>query len=85
MIRKCYIDLDEGQLHYATAGDAGPRIVLLHESPLSHRMYDGVIVKMAQWNQELLLGSRKFSCFASVEKFPHPIARVMGALMDQLQ
>jgi hypothetical protein len=48
MIRKGYIDFGEGQLHYATAGDVGPRIVLLHESPLSHRMYDGVIVKMAQ-------------------------------------
>jgi haloalkane dehalogenase len=51
MIRKKYFDLTESQLHCAVAGNTGPRIVLLHESPLSHRIYFDVMDQIASWGQ----------------------------------
>ena len=54
MIRKGYFDVPVGQLHYGTAGDGGPRIVLLHESPLSNRIYFDVAKQIALWGQVLL-------------------------------
>ena len=53
MITKEYINLNSGQLHVAKAGESGPRIVLLHESPLSNRMYFDVMTKMCTWAQVL--------------------------------
>lgn len=50
-MRKGYIDTSFGQLHYLTAGSAGPRIVLLHESPLSNRIYAPVAELIARWGQ----------------------------------
>lgn len=51
MVIKGYFNLDSGQLHFAKAGDAGPRIVLLHESPLSNRVYFDVMERMSTWSQ----------------------------------
>ncbi len=42
-IRGGYIDSDWGQVHYRTAGTAGPWVVLFHESPLSSRVYESVL------------------------------------------
>jgi len=50
-MHKGYLDLSYGQLHYASAGNVGPRIVLLHESPLSHRMFTDAIASMSTWSQ----------------------------------
>ena len=51
MVIKEYLNLESGQLHFAKAGDAGPRIVLLHESPLSNRVYFEVMERMSTWSQ----------------------------------
>jgi pimeloyl-ACP methyl ester carboxylesterase len=51
MIKKGYFDFADGQLHYALAGNKGPRIVLLHESPLSHRIYFDVMNRIGSWGQ----------------------------------
>lgn len=51
MLRKGYVDFAGGQIHYSTAGDQGPRIVLLHESPLSHRIYNDVSERIALWGR----------------------------------
>lgn len=53
MIIKEYINLKSGQLHVAKVGRSGPRIVLLHESPLSNRIYFDVMTKMSIWGQIL--------------------------------
>jgi pimeloyl-ACP methyl ester carboxylesterase len=51
MVTKDYLNLDFGQIHFAKAGEAGPRIVLLHESPLSNRVYFDVMERMSSWCQ----------------------------------
>jgi pimeloyl-ACP methyl ester carboxylesterase len=51
MVMKEYLNLESGQLHFAKAGETGPRIVLLHESPLSNRVYFDVMERMSTWSQ----------------------------------
>lgn len=43
------MDLDYGQIHFAQAGSSGPKIVLLHESPLSNRMFTDTILEVSKW------------------------------------
>lgn len=54
MVIKGYYDFSAGQIHFATAGSSGPRIVLLHESPLSNRIYFPVAEKISSWGQLFL-------------------------------
>lgn len=42
-VRGGYIDGAWGQVHYRTAGESGPWIGLLHESPLSSKVYEHVL------------------------------------------
>lgn len=42
-VRGGYADVEWGQVHYRAAGDAGPWIGLLHESPLSSKVYEDVL------------------------------------------
>lgn len=42
-LRAGYVDSDWGQVHYLSAGDQGPWIGLLHESPLSSKVYEHVL------------------------------------------
>jgi len=53
MVIKDYLNLKSGQMHIAKAGDAGPKIVLLHESPLSNRVYFDAMERMSAWGQIL--------------------------------
>ncbi|MFS0911239.1 alpha/beta fold hydrolase [Microbacterium sp. 179-I 3D2 NHS] len=46
--RRAYADVAHGQIHVVTAGDSGPWVVLLHESPLSWRVYEPAIEPLAQ-------------------------------------
>ncbi len=39
-IRCGYVDVGGGQIHYRTSGDKGPAVILLHQTPLSSRMYE---------------------------------------------
>jgi pimeloyl-ACP methyl ester carboxylesterase len=48
---KGYQNFDYGQIHYLTAGDTGPSIVLLHESPLSNRVFEKCIPALSEWAQ----------------------------------
>lgn len=54
MLKKGYIDTSSGQLHYATIGDSGPSVVLLHESPLSNRIYFEAAEKISTWGKVFL-------------------------------
>jgi pimeloyl-ACP methyl ester carboxylesterase len=46
-IRRHYIDLSGGQLHYVTAG-SGENLLLLHQAPLSHAEFMDVIPLLAR-------------------------------------
>lgn len=45
--RRCYVDTSWGQVHAVTAGDTGPWIALLHESPLSSTVWLDVVGELA--------------------------------------
>lgn len=45
-IRCGYVDTSWGQVHYRSAGNAGPWVGLFHESPLSSRVYEDVLVQL---------------------------------------
>ena len=42
-VRRGYLDVPFGQVHYRTAGNAGPVVVLLHDSPLSGFVYEDAL------------------------------------------
>lgn len=46
-IRKHYVDLSGGQLHYVSAG-SGPPLLLLHQAPLSHVEFLSIIPILAE-------------------------------------
>lgn len=46
-VRRGYVDGRWGQVHYRTAGEAGPAVVLLHESPSSSAHYEPVMELLA--------------------------------------
>jgi pimeloyl-ACP methyl ester carboxylesterase len=46
-VRKRYVDTDAGQLHLTIAG-SGPDVVLLHWTPLSARMYEHELPRLAE-------------------------------------
>ncbi len=50
-MEKGYQKFDLGQIHFISAGTTGPKIVLLHESPLSNRMFEKSIPVLSQWSQ----------------------------------
>lgn len=47
MIRGAYVDAAWGQVHLRRAGDHGPWLVLLHESPLSGAVFEQVLSAVA--------------------------------------
>lgn len=47
-IRKHYVDLSGGQLHYVSAG-SGPPLLLLHQAPLSHAEFLSIIPQLAEY------------------------------------
>lgn len=46
-IKKHYVDLSGGQVHYVTAGE-GPTVLLLHQAPLSHAEFLKIIPQLAR-------------------------------------
>jgi len=47
VMKRCYVDIPEGQVHYRTEGSGEP-ILLLHQTPSSSNNYAGVIPILAQ-------------------------------------
>ncbi|WP_433076580.1 alpha/beta fold hydrolase [Dactylosporangium sp. CA-052675] len=52
-MHRAYFQTSHGQIHARVAGEAGPNIVLLHESPLSSFVYDDVLPLLAPWARAL--------------------------------
>ncbi|MCD9198695.1 alpha/beta fold hydrolase [Aeromicrobium wangtongii] len=47
-VRGGYVDTRWGQVHYRIAGSSGPWIGLLHESPLSSKVYESVLTVLGR-------------------------------------
>ncbi len=47
VLRRQYVDTDAGQLHLSTVG-SGPNVVLMHWTPLSARMYEHELPRLAE-------------------------------------
>ncbi|MFT5033445.1 MAG: haloalkane dehalogenase [Bermanella sp.] len=49
-IRKSYIDLDDGQMHYRSAGRPElPLLIMLHQSPSSSIMFEALMTELHQY------------------------------------
>ena len=48
MIRRGFVDLDHGQIHFRTAGTAGTPLVMIHQSPGSSKQLEGLIRELGQ-------------------------------------
>lgn len=46
-IRRGFADIDEGQVHYRTAGEGGPPLVMFHMAPSSSQHLEPLIARMA--------------------------------------
>jgi pimeloyl-ACP methyl ester carboxylesterase len=42
-VKRGYVDSEWGQVHYRTAGSSGPSVVILHESPLSSKIFEPTV------------------------------------------
>ena len=42
-MKRGYVDSEWGQVHYRTAGSSGPSVVILHESPLSSKIFEPTV------------------------------------------
>ena len=43
MIRRGFVDLDHGQIHFRTAGSGGTPLVMIHQSPGSSKQLEGIL------------------------------------------
>lgn len=58
MIRRGFIDVPGGQVHFRTAGDGGVPLVMLHASPGSARQLEALIVPLAARRRVIALDTR---------------------------
>ncbi len=63
-MKKAYADLPEGQIHYLTAGEGEP-LVLLHQTPLSLDEYLDMIPSLAKSNKVIAMDSPGYGYFLS--------------------
>lgn len=47
-VRRGYVDVEWGQVHYRTSGDAGPAALFFHESPLSSLAYEQALPRLGR-------------------------------------
>ena len=47
-VRRGYVDVEWGQIHYRACGDSGPPALFFHESPLSGMAYDRALPHLGQ-------------------------------------
>lgn len=63
-LRRGFLDLDWGQLHYRTAAAApgAPLLLILHQSPLSSRHYESVLPFLAPRVRPVAIDTPGFGC-----------------------
>jgi pimeloyl-ACP methyl ester carboxylesterase len=85
-IRLGYVDTRIGQIHYRTAGSAGPIVVLLHQTASSSRMYEALMTQLEGEFRFVALDTPGFGGSAalpeppSVEDFADVLAEAVAAL-----
>lgn len=50
-MRKGYLDSSKGQVHFLESGQTGQKVILLHESPLSNKVFEKALPEIAKWAQ----------------------------------
>lgn len=50
-MKRTYVDVGDRQVHATFGGKTGQRIVLLHESPLSNRVYENAFQHLDNWSR----------------------------------
>jgi pimeloyl-ACP methyl ester carboxylesterase len=86
-IRRGYVDLPHGQVHYAECGHAGaPAVLLLHQTPRSWAEYRAVLPLIGARYRALAMDTAGFGNSdplpvpASIEEWAGVAARLLGAL-----
>ena len=85
-IRSGYADVAGGQVHYRTSGTEGPVVILLHQTPLSSRMFERALSHLAAHCRAYAIdtpgygGSSPLPGPASVEGYAGAVLAVVSSL-----
>ena len=71
LMRRGYVDVDFGQIHYREAGEGTP-LVLLHKTPASSTMYERVVPHLAEHFRTLAVDTPGFGMSDQLPKQPGP-------------
>ncbi|HKX44508.1 MAG TPA: alpha/beta fold hydrolase [Burkholderiaceae bacterium] len=86
-VRRAFVDLPHGQVHYAECGAAdAPAILLLHQTPRSWAEYRGVLPRLSERHRAIAMDT---AGFGDSDPLPEPPsieawARVAVGLLDAL-
>ena len=87
-MRRGYVDVDFGQIHYREAG-AGTPLILLHKTPASSTMYDRVMPRLAEHFWTLAVDTPGFGMSDQLPTQPgpslSPYRAAMIGFMDGLE
>jgi pimeloyl-ACP methyl ester carboxylesterase len=86
-IRRAFVDVPHGQVHYASCGDVGaPAVLLLHQTPRSWREYAGVLPLLGERFHAIAMDTAGFGDSApvpgkpSVERWAEVAVHLLDAL-----
>src|SRR5512147_2264507 len=86
-VRRGYVDVPFGQVHYRVAG-YGPPVVLLHDSPRSSAMHEELISALADEFTAIAIDTPGYGRSSPLPAEPRPeipdYAAALGAALDAL-
>jgi pimeloyl-ACP methyl ester carboxylesterase len=86
-VRRGYVDVPFGQVHYRVAG-LGPPVVLLHDSPRSSAMHEALLDSLADEFTAIALDTPGYGASSPLPASPRPeipaFAAALGATLDAL-
>lgn len=86
-VRRGYVDVPFGQVHYRSAG-FGPPVVLLHDSPRSSAMHEAFLDWLGDEFTAIAIDTPGYGCSSPLPSSPRPeipdYARALGAVLDAL-
>lgn len=85
-VRRAFADLPHGQVHHVQCGDAGPPVLLLHQTPRSWREYAGVLPLLGRRFRAIAMDTAGFGDSAPLAGTPsiERWAGVAVGLLDAL-
>ncbi len=85
-VRRAFADLPHGQVHYARSGDAGPAVLLLHQTPRSWTEYREVLPLLGARFRAIAMDTAGFGDSAplpgtpSIERWAQVAVQLLDAL-----